>query len=62
LKQDNPDWEDDWVAMTAIDWGHAWLCFLLSVAEIFEGGFIMLLRKDGGGDTYGEGNRRYKQA
>ena len=48
--------------MTAVDWGHAWLCFLLAVAEILQAGFVLLLRKDDGGEVYGQGNDRFKQA
>lgn len=60
LDADNPDWQDDWVAMTAVDWGHAWLCFLLAGAEVLQAGFVIFLKKDGGGDVYGEGNGRFK--
>ena len=60
MDQLNPDWMDDWTEMTSVDWGHASLCLLLSIAEIAHSGFIVFLKKEGGGETYGEGSEKFR--
>lgn len=62
LDAENIEWQDDWVAMTAVDWGHAWLCFLLAGAELLQSAFIVLLKKGEGGEVYGQGNDKFKNA
>lgn len=39
--------------MTSVDWGHAAVCLILSLAELCQAGFIVFLKQDGGGDSYG---------
>lgn len=60
LDADNPEWQDDWVAMTAVDWGHAWLGFLLAGAEILQAGFIMFLDREPS-PRYADGQDNFKR-
>lgn len=53
MNAENPDWQDEWTGMTAVDWGHASLCLFLSIAELAQSGFAVFLKQDGGGDIYG---------
>lgn len=62
MNESDPDWQDEWVGMTAVDWGHACLCLILSIAELGQAGFVVFLRADGGGELYGQGNEKFKSA